>query len=536
MSEDKTIAAQRKAYIDVFVANPNMRDPMGHVDTALKLPVSAGEFADALKHIGVTDPSGKDYYFHSMGIWDYSLRKHFPRPDLENFEELNYLAAKIQGLGEHGLDIFAAVMETGKYCDGSIKDIINIVENVNCFDLLPFHNETEYGEYLTEHGLDDHSEALSALEDSDYPEDHALAEYIKRIHDFLIPEALGKDTVASENGVFTQNGYLTGGEGFQEVYISPDDIPDQWRVLALTNAVPLLKVENVDLTALLLEMHALGGNYDFMSPNDNMNVLASRRSTDYIVLMEELTIYVTEAEDAYHCDKIAYNILTTASKSPDTRAFFIHITDIPEPHGGAVGSVVEVDFAELQRDIAKHHINYTRVDTMTMFGSGRSYTPEEWNAKNPVDRHMGLERWTRHYEHDDLQAVVHHLNHMREKHEHTGRVVEPEVLLSDLNRAYMKKAENPQPDMLRITHRAAKELLARGDCAVYRLLPEGAAALSPIEAIRNGLDYGHYREFAIKREDLAGLNRWVERNVVDSVKRTVSRSTPEKSKNNGPEH
>lgn len=219
--------------IHVFVANPNNYGPDGHVDAMLKLPVTKEEFAEALRFIGI---GGKytpqtDYYFHSVQTWDNSFRGCMPRKvDDQGFNELNYLAAKLNGLTEPQREVLLAVMESSQHC-GDVKDIINVTENLNCFDLLPFSNETEYGEFLIKFGLDDHAEALSALEDSDYPEDRSLAAYIERMQAHLSPEKVGREAVARENVVFTDYGYLNGGDGFREVYRGPEDIPAEHRVV-----------------------------------------------------------------------------------------------------------------------------------------------------------------------------------------------------------------------------------------------------------------------------------------------------------------
>lgn len=64
--------------------------------------------------------------------------------------------------------------------------------------------------------------------------------------------------------------------------------------------------------------------------------------------------------------------------------------------------------------------------------------------------------------------------------------------------------------MYRIPLGTAKQLLLDG-ASVYRLLPGGAEKIAPIAAVRAGLWYEHYREFAVTPENLGALDRLVRR-------------------------
>ena len=92
---------------------------------------------------------------------------------------------------------------------------------------------------------------------------------------------------------------------------------------------------------------------------------------------------------------------------------------------------------------------------------------------------------------------------------------------------YMERAENPQQDMLHISLVAARDMLTNSDAAVFRLLPEGAKQLSPLDAMqsRGGLWYQQHREFAIRKEDAPGLDRWANRVIEAAVKPTPERDT-----------
>ena len=85
----------------------------------------------------------------------------------------------------------------------------------------------------------------------------------------------------------------------------------------------------------------------------------------------------------------------------------------------------------------------------------------------------------------------------------------PQDLEEHLNVEYMTDAQNPDTDMYRIPLGTAKQMLLYDEAPVYRLLPSGPEKIPPIAAVRAGLWYEHYREFAVTPEDLGALDRLV---------------------------
>jgi hypothetical protein len=84
--------------------------------------------------------------------------------------------------------------------------------------------------------------------------------------------------------------------------------------------------------------------------------------------------------------------------------------------------------------------------------------------------------------------------------------------------------------MLRIPLVTAREMLTHGDAKAFRLLPEGAKQLTVLDAMhsRGSLWYQQYREFSIRREDMAGLEKWAERNASAAMNRIQERSEQKK--------
>lgn len=296
---------------------------------------------------------------------------------------------------------------------------------------------------------------------------------------------------------------------------------------------PHIKAENTDLAALVYKIHALAGNFA-TDANYNVSKLAGG-SEHYMMLMSDRNIFVCETGPAYYRDTTAHDIWKNwFDMSDGLRAFALHVT---ECEGGRVlGSITEIDAAERQRDILEHSFSFMQIDATLKNGTKRTFTPNEWDMMELIDRDR-VQSWVTRYDMADLDRLLSHLKDVHEKQEASVRLISPDELLSDMSRVYMEAAENPQPDMLRVNLSAARELLARSDAPVYRLLPDGAELLNPIDSIRKGLGFAHYREFAIKREDMAGFNKWAERGADIIVRTAVNRAERDKPhKSHGQEH
>nr|WP_319489719.1 hypothetical protein [uncultured Caproiciproducens sp.] len=60
---------------------------------------------------------------------------------------MNYLASVLDELPEDDLEKLEAAVEYGDHT-GSVKDIINLVQNLDCYDYYPdIHNEEDLGCY-----------------------------------------------------------------------------------------------------------------------------------------------------------------------------------------------------------------------------------------------------------------------------------------------------------------------------------------------------------------------------------------------------
>ena len=85
-------------------------------------------------------------------------------------------------------------------------------------------------------------------------------------------------------------------------------------------------------------------------------------------------------------------------------------------------------------------------------------------------------------------------------------------------------------DMYRIPMGTAKQMLLYDEAPVYRLLPGGPEKVPPIAAVTTGLWYEHYREFAIRPENLGALDRLIHRETDRLIGKQPALYKPEKDR------
>ncbi|MDR0813899.1 MAG: antirestriction protein ArdA [Oscillospiraceae bacterium] len=148
-----------------------------------------------------------------------------------DLEELNYLAERVANLDEHERNVFAAVLQYGRY-NGSVAKIINITENLGGFTLQPAFSLREYGEYLMLTMQDNFASAFERLRTSENDDDRRLADYIVDLESAVDAEEFGRAAAEIDQGIFTDKGYLTVHSNFREYYLGKENIPKELRLFA----------------------------------------------------------------------------------------------------------------------------------------------------------------------------------------------------------------------------------------------------------------------------------------------------------------
>ena len=181
------------------------------VGETLKFPATTEEVQSLLKNIGVDGVRYEEFFITAfdgdvMGLYDYLT-------EYENLDELNHLAHLISELDSDEIETLEAVLNKGDHTS-SVEDIINLVHNLDCYDLHP--------------GVTD-DETLGRI----YVEDMELLDVPDNVLPYFDFEAYGRDVRINEGGHFAPGGYVfNNGGSFVERYHGMEDIPPEHRIFA----------------------------------------------------------------------------------------------------------------------------------------------------------------------------------------------------------------------------------------------------------------------------------------------------------------
>ena len=174
----------------------------------MKFPTSHQEVQALLKDIGVDGIRYEEFFITSFDGDVLGLYDHLG--EYENLDELNHLACLLSELDQGELEKFEAVIDGGSHTS-SVADLINLTQNLDCFEFYPdIEGEEDLGRYFTE--------------------DLAIPAELKDYFDY---EAYGRDVSINEGGHFAPGGYVVQTSGdFKEYYHGPQDIPPEHKVLS----------------------------------------------------------------------------------------------------------------------------------------------------------------------------------------------------------------------------------------------------------------------------------------------------------------
>ena len=181
------------------------------VGETLKFPATTEEVQSLLKNIGVDGVRYEEFFITAfdgdvMGLYDYLT-------EYENLDELNHLAHLISELDSDEIETLEAVLNKGDHTS-SVADIINLVHNLDCYDLHP--------------GVTD-DETLGRI----YVEDMELLDVPDNVLPYFDFEAYGRDARINDGGHFAPGGYVfNNGGSFVERYHGMEDIPPEHRIFA----------------------------------------------------------------------------------------------------------------------------------------------------------------------------------------------------------------------------------------------------------------------------------------------------------------
>ena len=208
---------------EAFVTNLGKYNEGELVGEWVKFPTTAEEMKKVFDRIGIgqKDEFGQPYEEWFITDYDCYVGALYDKlGEYENLDELNYLAAKLEEMGQGEYAQFQAAMEVGDH-SGSLQEIINLTDNLDCYDLYPsIQDYDDLGRYYIEE--------LDAMQ---------VPEHLRNYIDY---EAYGRDVAMDESGDFTDLGYVRDtGSSFHEYYDGePGSIPEEYRVMTFQDDIP----------------------------------------------------------------------------------------------------------------------------------------------------------------------------------------------------------------------------------------------------------------------------------------------------------
>lgn len=206
-----------------FITNLGKYNEGELVGEWVKFPTTAEEMKKVFDRIGIgqKDDFGQPYEEWFITDYDCYVGALYDKlGEYENLDELNYLAAKLDEMGQGEYAQFQAAVEVGDH-SGSLQELINLADNLDCYDLYPsIQDYDDLGRYYIDE--------LDAMQ---------VPEHLRNYIDY---EAYGRDVALEEGGEFTDLGYIRDtGDSFHEFYDGErGSIPEEYRVMTFQDDIP----------------------------------------------------------------------------------------------------------------------------------------------------------------------------------------------------------------------------------------------------------------------------------------------------------
>ena len=200
-----------------FVTNLGKYNEGELVGEWVKFPTTPEEMQAVFKRIGIGETDDFGCVYEEWFITDYDCYVdglYDKLSEYSNLDELNYLASKLDDMMQYDYDKFCAAVYMGDHTS-SIQDLINLTENLDCYDVYPdIEDDEDLGRYYLE-------EVDASL----------VPEHLRNYIDY---EAYGRDIRFSDGGEYTDFGYVRDtGSSFVEFYNGDrDHIPEEYRIMS----------------------------------------------------------------------------------------------------------------------------------------------------------------------------------------------------------------------------------------------------------------------------------------------------------------
>ena len=181
----------------------------------LSMPTTKEQLHEAMQRVGITADNPQDFFINGfMNTEQQPFDVPLPVIQRASVDELNYLGNLLAMQRDEDRDKFTAAVALGERA-GSVKDLINLAQNLDCYWLYPtVQNEEDYGYYL-----------IDELDELELPEEAKK---------YFMYEDYGRDAAINDGGRFTEQGYIYNNKNtFTEWYNGKEsDIPREYRVMS----------------------------------------------------------------------------------------------------------------------------------------------------------------------------------------------------------------------------------------------------------------------------------------------------------------
>ena len=181
----------------------------------LSMPTTKEQLHETMQRVGITADNPQDFFINGFANTE---QQPFDVPlsviQSAGLDELNYLGNLLAMQRDEDRDKFTAAVALGERA-GSIKDLINLAQNLDCYWLYPsVQNEEDYGYYL-----------IDELDELELPEEAKK---------YFMYEDYGRDAAINDGGRFTEQGYIYNNKNtFTEWYNGKEsDIPREYKVMS----------------------------------------------------------------------------------------------------------------------------------------------------------------------------------------------------------------------------------------------------------------------------------------------------------------
>ena len=171
-------------------------------------PTTAAHLKEVFDRIEIDFRNYEEWHFTEFQSAVPGLTEHLS--EYSHPDELNYLSTLLSAMESAEREKFAAVVSQGEYAE-TLQDLINLTQNLKCYDFYPgIHSEEDYGYFLIDN--------LGTIE---------LPEAAKNYFDY---EAYGSDTIINEGGELTDSGYICNNRTQFIEHYDGRDVPEEYRV------------------------------------------------------------------------------------------------------------------------------------------------------------------------------------------------------------------------------------------------------------------------------------------------------------------